>query len=263
MRTIAWLLVLITPVLAQQALEPEPWTRCCEAWKELDRVKGEPVSGILDDSFLKATAQVHACFSEEARSLLPEEEREILKGIFKARLRFLVEKIAGGGSLDTGRGELVFNNRGNRIIIRGGNILVVNEEEEDDWVSVPEELERMENGLAALDEGGLGEVVAALQRLEIIPSDWPPWRSYRLQRLLKALARGEAYPEPPQPDEQTAARVKALICDLGSPLFEVRKAATEALLELGELAAPALRTAAAEHEDPEIRARAQAILGIR
>jgi PDZ domain-containing protein len=58
----------------------------------------------------------------------------------------------------------------------------------------------------------------------------------------------------PKPD------LKALIDQLGSPDFKQRKAAEEALLKLEDAAMPALREAAAGHEDEHVRYEAERLL---
>lgn len=61
---------------------------------------------------------------------------------------------------------------------------------------------------------------------------------------------------PPVPQE----RIERLIRELGSSEFETRERATTELKKIGRLAADALRKAAENAEDPEVRARASAIL---
>src|SRR5436190_1505718 len=59
---------------------------------------------------------------------------------------------------------------------------------------------------------------------------------------------------------QDADRIQELIRKLGSEEFSVREEATEELKKIGKSAQEALRKAAAESEDPEIRQRAKALL---
>lgn len=59
---------------------------------------------------------------------------------------------------------------------------------------------------------------------------------------------------------QDADRVQELIKKLGSEEFSVREEATEELKKIGKPAQEALRKAAAESEDPEVRQRARALL---
>jgi hypothetical protein len=69
-------------------------------------------------------------------------------------------------------------------------------------------------------------------------------------------APGESGPPAPA----TAARVKALVDQLGSERFAEREAAAAALEKIGMPAAAALRAAAADSDNPEVRERAATLL---
>lgn len=56
------------------------------------------------------------------------------------------------------------------------------------------------------------------------------------------------------------AEIDRLIEQLGSEKFEQREAAAQRLKAIGEVAIDALREAAAKHDDPEVRARAKAVI---
>src|SRR5262245_45034999 len=76
--------------------------------------------------------------------------------------------------------------------------------------------------------------------------------------LAGACLLTEAPPSPgaePDPD-----RVDRLIRQLGSDRFKEREAAAKALEELGEPALPALKRAATDSPDVEVRRRAEALL---
>ena len=72
---------------------------------------------------------------------------------------------------------------------------------------------------------------------------------------------------PSQPADATAAsspeeerRIDSLVSQLGHESFDVRMASTRELARLGRRAKPALKKAQTAHDDPEIRARAYALL---
>jgi hypothetical protein len=64
--------------------------------------------------------------------------------------------------------------------------------------------------------------------------------------------------EPASEDEaDRQAKIAEMIVQLGAPEFAVRERATAGLRELGDEALPALRSAAVEHDDLEVRLRAE------
>jgi dipeptidyl aminopeptidase/acylaminoacyl peptidase len=89
-------------------------------------------------------------------------------------------------------------------------------------------------------------------------------RAYRAMRTLLAdrkeivrFLKDRLRPVPPIDSRQNAR----LVADLDANDFAVRSKATAALAELGELAGPALRRALADQPSPELRRRAESLLG--
>jgi RNA polymerase sigma factor (sigma-70 family) len=80
-----------------------------------------------------------------------------------------------------------------------------------------------------------------------------------------AAEKKDAPPRPsgekpaPKPDEETAARIKSLIQQLGDDSFTVREAATKELIKIGRPAVPFLR-AALKDKDIEISQRSRKVL---
>jgi uncharacterized protein (TIGR03067 family) len=86
-------------------------------------------------------------------------------------------------------------------------------------------------------------------------------RSLGVACVLVAIWIGLVHADPGQ--EAVAARTARLIVQLGDDEFAKREAAGDALAMIGELALPALQSAAASDPDPEIRWRAkQTMIGI-
>ncbi|MBI4612975.1 MAG: HEAT repeat domain-containing protein [Planctomycetes bacterium] len=79
--------------------------------------------------------------------------------------------------------------------------------------------------------------------------------------LLAALLFSLPAPAQDGEDPAQAQRIARLIEELGDESWEVRQEATEALVEIGDAAQPAL-LAARDHKDPEVQRRAQEILRI-
>ena len=77
--------------------------------------------------------------------------------------------------------------------------------------------------------------------------------------VLSLLCSVAALPVPAGPDEK-AAEIEKLIRQLGNDDFDIREEATAKLTKLGEAALPALKTAAKENPDVEVKQRAAALI---
>jgi hypothetical protein len=77
-----------------------------------------------------------------------------------------------------------------------------------------------------------------------------------------ALVAVQALSQDGEEPKDPAPHLKTLIDQLGSPEFESRKAAEEALLELGEDARDALAEAKESHPDTHVRFEAERLLGL-
>src|SRR5207244_10810736 len=105
----------------------------------------------------------------------------------------------------------------------------------------PAELAALWDDLASKDAAAAGEAVAALAN---VPEQAMPWLREHL-------------PPAAVPD---ADKVRALVAELASDKFAVRTRAEQELLQLGDLAAPALEQALAGKPSLELRRRAELLL---
>jgi RNA polymerase sigma factor (sigma-70 family) len=93
----------------------------------------------------------------------------------------------------------------------------------------------------------------------------PPVRADKQPDAPPAADKKDAPPAPakekpaPKPDEETAAKIKSLIQQLGDDSFTVRESATKELIKIGRPAVPFLR-AALKNKDIEISQRCRKIL---
>jgi hypothetical protein len=115
------------------------------------------------------------------------------------------------------------------------------------------------------DEDNLADELAtarkALKSLGITADDTPPALRRRALTLVKALALGEAYPEPAAATPDQVKQYREWISLLGHDAIDAREKATEDLRRAGESALPLLREAM-KNADAEVGARVKKLLGV-
>ena len=254
--------LLVALVPQDEARLKEAWPKVVEAWKAVEAYKAPPEAGTLDDEYLKVAAKLHAAF--DAAGLFAAEGEylpQAMKAFVKHRARALAPAVGGHQGL-----RLAFVRRIRVMAAPGGGAEPVEAADGDPMGSLLNSLKKLQ----ALKQGGLDDeenvqdelatARKALKALGLTADDTPPALRKRVLHLVRAIAFGEAYPEPAVATEEQSKQFKAWIGDLGHELIETREVATKELLRAGEASLPFLRDAL-KSADPEVVNRARRLLG--
>jgi hypothetical protein len=261
MMTLVALLVAFAP--QDEAKLKESWPKLVEAWKAVEAYKPAPENGPLDDEYLKVAAKLHGAFESAG---LFAADGEYLPQAVKAFVKFRARALAPAAPQNAlNRGMVI-----RRIRVAGAAPGVVESEPQADGNPMATLLNSLKK-LQSLKQGGLDdeenvqdELATArksLKALGITADNTPSALRRRVLRLVRALALGEAYPEPASATEEQAKQFRAWIADLGSDSIETREKATVEFRRASEASLPFLREAL-KSTDAEVTARARTLLGI-
>jgi hypothetical protein len=253
--------VLIAALVPQD--EPrlkEAWPKLSEAWKAIEAYKPDPEAGALDDGYLKVVAKLHGAF-EAAGLFGPEGEYlpQAVKAFVRAKARTLSNDGMQGQFFGGLRVALVMPG------MPGGG--AEPEQAGDPMTTLLASLKKLQELKKEKldDDDNLADELAtarkALKNLGITADETPTALRRRALTLIKALALGEAYPEPAAATPDQAKQVREWISLLGNDVIETREKATDDLRRAGESALPLLRESL-KSADAEVGARVRKLLGV-
>ena len=238
----------------------EAWPKLSEAWKSIEAYKPDAEAGALDDGYLKVVSKIHGAF--EAAGLF-EAGGEYLPQAVKAFVRAKARTLSTSGM----EGQFFGGLRVALVMpgMPGGGAEPA--DQQDPMSALLASLKKLQ----ALkkdkldDEDNLADEMAtarkALKNLGITADETPTALRRRALTLVKALALGEAYPEPAAATPDQAKQYRDWISLLGNDVIETREKATDDLRRAGESALPLLREAL-KNADAEVGARVRKLLGV-
>lgn len=243
MITLAVAMLLAVP--QDESRLKDAWPKLVDAWKGIETYQSAPPAD-SGDEFLKAAGRLHGAF--EAAGLYGSEGEYVplaLKAFIKARARGLFN----GGSYA----------RTSKIYWEG--------QAADPMKSFLDSLSRLQalekNRLD--DEDNVQDELAtarkALKALNVTADSTPGPLRRRVLSLARALALGEAYPEPATATEEQAKAIRDLVAGMSHESIEERDKAVRELSRIGEAAFPFLRETL-KSPDAEVAARSRQMLGI-
>src|SRR5262245_31774229 len=193
-------LALLAPPQDEAKLK-ESWPKLAEAWKAVDEYKPAPDAGALDDGFLKVAAKLHGAF--DAAGLFATEGEylpQALKALVKAKARTLVP------SATPWYAQRAVAFRRVRVVGAPGapgkkfdNSNPVDADPLGTLLASLKKLETLKKDSLDDEENVQDELATArksMKALGITADDTPPGLRRRALHLVKALALGEAYPDP-------------------------------------------------------------------
>ena len=256
----AALIVALVP--QDEARLKESWPKLVEAWKAADEYKPTPEGVLLDDEALKVAGKIHQAF--EAAGLFAAEGEylpQAIKAFIKQRARALAPASADPwGRVMAIRGRL-------RVMAAGGGVEPQAPTVETDpmgaFLNSLKKLKELKVGGLDDEDNVQDELVTArkaLKGLGVTSDDTPPALRRRAFALARALATGDAYPEPAVATDDQVKQYRAWIAELGNDSIEAREKAMKELLRAGETVFPAAREAL-KQSDAEIAARCKQLLG--
>jgi hypothetical protein len=223
------------------------WPKLVDAWKAAEAFQATPAPD-GGDEFLKAAGKLHAAF--EAAGLYEMEGGEYVpravKAFIKTRFRWLQPSRPGAIRFEA--------------TWVGGQPV-------DPMKAFLDSIGRLKSleqkGLA--DEDNVQDELAtarkALKAMGVTADETPSSLRRRVLALARALATGEAYPEPARATEEQVKEIRGFMGGLAGDSIEDREKATRELQRFGEAAFPYLREALAGG-DAEAASRAKRLLGI-
>jgi len=250
--------LLLAMVPQDEARLKEAWPKLVDAWKAVDAYKPSPEAGALDDEFIKVAAKLNGAF--EAAGLFATEGEYLpraVKAIIKIKGRSLVPGVQGKYA-----GQILI--RRMRVGAGGAFEATVEDDPLSALVASLKKLQALKQEGLDDEENVQDELVTArksLKALGITADETPPGLRRRALHLVKAIAFGEAYPDPPKATEEQAKEYRAWITELGNESIETREKATKELLRAGETTLPFVRDAL-KSPDAEIATRARQLLGV-
>jgi hypothetical protein len=253
----ATLLVAFVP--QDEARLKEGWPKLVEVWKAVDAYKPAADAGPLDDEYLKLMGKIHGAFESAG---LYSAEGEYLPQAMKAFVKTRARDLAGSGAYSN-RAQW-FRAARIRIVAAGADSAPAETDPMSSLLASLKKLQTLEQAKLDDEENVQDELATArksLKALGITADNTPSALRRRVLRLVRALALGEAYPEPASATEEQAKQFRAWIADLGSDSIETREKATVEFRRASEASLPFLREAL-KSTDAEVTARARTLLGI-
>jgi hypothetical protein len=222
-----------------------------------------PEAGPLDDEYLKVIAKLHAAFDSSG---LLAGEGEYLPHAVKAFIKVRARSLSPGAVNVFNGGALAF--RRIRMAGPGGGVFESGATPEGDpmgaLLTSLKKLQSLKAGGLDDEENVQDELSTArksLKAIGITADTTPPALRRRVLHLIRAVALGEAYPEPAVATEEQAKQFRALVAELGHESIENREKAMKELSRAGEASLPFLREAL-KSGDAEIVTRSKALLGV-
>jgi hypothetical protein len=225
----------------------EGWPKLVEAWRAIEAFQPSATADAADE-FLKTAGKLNEAF--ESAGLYGAEGEYVplaLKVFIKSRARGWVP--ASGSS--AAWSELASFRRASADPMRAfldalARLRALEKSGLDDEDNVQDELATARK---------------ALKVLGVTADATPTPLRRRVLNLARALALGEAYPEPARATEEQAKLIRERIAELSHESIEAREKAVRELARIGEAAFPFLRETL-KSPDAEAAARARHLLGI-
>jgi hypothetical protein len=225
----------------------EAWPKLAEAWKAIETFQTSSAAE-SGDEFLKAAGKLHGAF--EAAGLYATEGEYVplaLKAFIKSRARGW---FSGGAYSSTRRYQLSFDGMSGdpmkAFLDSLSRLQALEKNRLDDEDNVQDELATARKALKALG---------------VTADATPGPLRRRILALARALALGEAYPEPAKATDEQAKAIRDLISGMSRESIEEREKAARELSRIGEAAFPFLRETL-KSPDAEVAARSRQMLGI-
>lgn len=247
--------VLLGLPLQDEGRLKQGWPKLVEAWKAVSEHQPSLGTAELDDESLKAAGKLQDAF--DAAGLFTEEG-EYLPLALKHFLKIRARGLGPSGGKAFIRGGLVV-----RLRINAGAAPARPEGspsvEADPMGALLDSLKKSPH----LGPGGLDDDDKARESIKVLgimSDDTPPALRGRILTLIRSLALGEAYPEPPKATGEQTKEIRERIAQLGHEQVETRRKAMRDLLGAGEASLPIVREALNARQT-EIVAGARELLG--
>ena len=237
--------LVFTLVPQDESRLKEAWPKLAEAWKTVEA--SAPDSTEDGDAIIKTAAKLHDAF-ESAGLFAPDGD--YVSQAFKTFIRRRAAAGMGAGlAPGQARAAMYLHTYGDPMtafLHAVGRLKSMERDRLDDEDNFQDEMSTARK---------------ALQDIGITADSTPAPLRRRVLALARALAGGDAYPEPARATEEQAAQIRAWIGALGHEQIEEREKASRELRRMGEVVIPFLQ-AAKGSSDAEVAGRVNQLLGV-